>query len=132
MSKENVDLVYRAYDAINRRDIDAHLAVMDDDVEGVPRAGLMEGTFRGHDGIRRWWENLLGVFPDFAIEVVEVRDLGGDLTIAALHVRGRGAGSDIPSDDTVWSVARMRRGKCVWWANFDTQAEALAAVGLPE
>jgi ketosteroid isomerase-like protein len=131
MSQENVELVYRAFDAINRRDIDAHLALMDENVVGVPRAGLMEGTFRGHEGIRDWWESLFGVFPDFAIEVVDVRDLG-DLTIAALHVRGRGAGSDIPSDDNVWSVARLRGGKCVWWGNFDTQAEALEAVGLPE
>ena len=63
MSQENVDLTYRAYDAFNRRDLDAYLALMDDDVEIIPRADLMEGTFHGHDGIRRWWENLFGVFP---------------------------------------------------------------------
>ena len=41
----------------------------------------MEGRYHGHDGIRRWWENLLDTFPDFTIEVIEVRDLG-NLTIA--------------------------------------------------
>src|SRR6185295_6990615 len=131
MSQENVDLTYRAYDAFNRRDLDAHLALMDDDVENVPRAELMEGTFRGHDGIRSWWENLFGVFPDFAIEVVEVRDLG-DVTLAAVHQSGRGASSGLASDDTVWHVARWRHGKCVWWASFKTPEDALEAASVSE
>ena len=37
----------------------------------------MEGDYHGHAGTRRFWESLLDGFPDFAIEVVEVRDFGG-------------------------------------------------------
>jgi len=37
MSQENVELALRAYDAINRRDWDAFVALMDDDVEIVTR-----------------------------------------------------------------------------------------------
>ena len=48
---------------------------MDPDVEAVPILSGMEGDYHGHAGIRRWWENLLDVFPDFATEAVEVRDL---------------------------------------------------------
>jgi hypothetical protein len=39
MSQENVELHYRVIDAVNRRDLDAVLALADDDVEGIPRAG---------------------------------------------------------------------------------------------
>jgi ketosteroid isomerase-like protein len=132
MSQENVELLYRVSDAFNQRDFDALLALMDDDVEHVPRAVAIEGgSYHGHDGTRRWWKNLLDVFPDFVIEVGEVRD-PGDLTLAVLRLRGRGTGSDIPSDETVWQVARWRRGKCVWWATFDARAEALEAAGLSE
>ncbi len=71
MSQENVEFHYRAIDAFNRRDLDAFLALMDDDVEVVPRAGAMEGerSYRRHDGVRRWWNNLLDVFPDWNVEV---------------------------------------------------------------
>jgi hypothetical protein len=55
MSQENVELGYRAADAFNRRDLDAYLALQDDDVLTVPLAGDMEGGHHGHDGIRRWW-----------------------------------------------------------------------------
>jgi ketosteroid isomerase-like protein len=129
MSQENVELTYRATDAFNRRDLDAFLALVDDDVEYVPRAVVIEGSYHGHDGIRRWWENLFDVWPDLTTQLVEVRDLG-DLTVAAVHFRGQGAGSDIPWDETFWQVARWRGGKCVWMGSFDTRAEALEAVGL--
>jgi ketosteroid isomerase-like protein len=131
MSEANVERLRHALDAFNRRDLDAFLALVDDDVEYVPRAAAMEGSHHGHDGIRRWWEDMFDVWPDLTSQLVEVRDLG-DLTIAAVHFRGQGAGSDIPLDETSWQVNRWRRGKCVWWRGFATRAEALEAVGLSE
>ena len=133
MSQENVELFYRGADALNRRDLDAYLALMADDVEAVPRTGALEGerSYRGHDGVRRWLNSLLDVFPDYSMEVVEVRDLG-DLTFATFHARGHGAGSATPTDQATWMMVRWRRGKCVWLRTFDTRAEALEAVGLSE
>ena len=132
MSQENVELVYRAADAFNRRDLDAYLALTDEDVEAIPRVGAMEGGYHGHDGTRRWWTDLLGAFPDFSVEFHEVHDMGGNLTLAAGRARGHGAGSDTPIEQEFWQVARWRRGRCFWWAHFDTRAEALEAVGLSE
>ena len=131
MSQENVELAYRAFDALNRRDLDALLALMDDDVEAVPFIAAMEGGYHGHDGIRRWWENLHDVWPDFSIEVVEVRDLG-DLTVAALHLRGNAAGSDTPGEQRIWFSAEGRDEKIVRWSSHRTEAEAFEAVGLRE
>jgi ketosteroid isomerase-like protein len=131
MSQGNAELTYRAFDAFNRRDLEASLALTDDDMEAVPRAARMEGSYHGRDGVRRWWDDLLAVIPDFTIEVGDVRDVG-DLTLTALNMRGHGAGSDVPLDETVWYVGRWRRGKCVWWRTFDTHAEALETAGLSE
>ena len=33
---------------------------MDDDVEVVTLIAAVEGSLRGHDGIRRWWQNRAG------------------------------------------------------------------------
>jgi ketosteroid isomerase-like protein len=129
MSHENVELVRRAYDAFNRRDWDAFVALIDDDVEIVTRIAAIEGPRRGHDGMRGWWETMLAAFPDFDVEVVEVRDLG-DVTLAPLRALGHGAGSNVPFEDLLWHTGRWRRGKCVWWAAFPTEAEALEAAGL--
>jgi ketosteroid isomerase-like protein len=85
MSQESVELAHRLFEAFNRRDLDALLAFMDDDVEAVPILVAMEGGYRGHDGIRRWWGDLLDAFPDFTIEVLEVR-ARGDLTLAIVRI----------------------------------------------
>jgi len=134
MSQENVKLFWRAVDAFNGRNLGAYLALMDDDVEFVPRQGAMEGesSYRRHDGVRRWWNSLFDVFPDYRInEVVQVRDLG-DLTFATIRLRGHGAGSAAPTDQATWIIVRWRRARCVWWRTFDVRAEALEAVGLSE
>ena len=131
MSQENVELARRSIDAINRCDLDAYLALVDDDVEGVSALAPIEGEHHGHDGIRRWWDTVFDTWPDFTVEVVELRSVE-DLTLGTVRLSGHGAGSDIPSEWMLWSVARWRQGKCVWWGNFRTRAEALEAAGLSE
>jgi ketosteroid isomerase-like protein len=131
MPQQNVDLHHRAIDAVNRRDLDAFLALMDHEVEAVSRIVAVEGGLHGHDGIRQWWESWFSAFPDYDIEVVEMRDLG-DVTVATLRALGHGAGSAVPVEDRIWLAVRWRRGKVVWWQVFHTWAETLDAVGLSE
>jgi ketosteroid isomerase-like protein len=131
MSQENVELVRHAYDAVNRRDLGAFLTLMDADVEAVSILVGIEGRYHGHAGIRRWWGNLLDAFPDFRLDVIQVRDLG-DLTLASLRYRGHGADSGAPVQAPLWQVIRWRRGRCVQWRSYETEAEALEAAGLRE
>jgi hypothetical protein len=131
MSQENVDLFYLAVAAMNHQDVDAFLAVMDDQVDAVPRIAAVDGAFRGPEGIRRWWDGLYGVFPDLTVEVAEVRDLG-ELTVAGIRLRGSAVGSDIPIDEGVWHVAWWQHGRCIRWGLYDTEAQALEAAGLSE
>ena len=131
MSQENLELTRQAVDAFNRRDLGAYLELIDADVKFVAGGVTMEGDYHGHAGIRRFWENILDVLPDLAIEIIELRDLG-DRTLAAGRVHGHGAGSDTPFDETFWGITEWRDAKCVRWANFGTEAEALEAVGLRE
>jgi hypothetical protein len=131
MSQENVDRTLELLDAFNQRDLGSFLTLMDDDVEANSRLAPMEGGYHGHDGIRRWWENLLDVFPDRTVEVVEVRNFG-EVTLGVVRNRGHGGGSDTPFEQSLWLVAWWRCGKCIRWDACQTQAEALEAVGLSE
>jgi ketosteroid isomerase-like protein len=127
MPQENVELTHRVFDAFNRRDLDAVIELMDPEVEAISRLLEVEGgSFHGHDGMRAWWETLVGIFPDFKIEVEKIRGRG-DLTIAVLHNRGHGSGSDAPLDEKIWMVVEWRNGKCVWWRACRSEDEALEA-----
>ena len=61
MSQENVELVQRLYDAVNRRDLDALLALIDEEVTLLAIAAYVDGGYHGHDGVRLWWENMFDV-----------------------------------------------------------------------
>lgn len=128
MSLENVELTRRVLDSFNRADLDAYVALMDEDVEAVPRiVGSLGQTVRGHQGIRHWWKDLFEVVPDLTVEIVEVRDLG-DVTLARATYGGHGAASETPIATTSWLSLRWRDGKCVFWISKPTEAEALEAV----
>jgi hypothetical protein len=132
MSQENVERYRQGIDAFNRRDLDAFLAMADPLVVGVSRVLAIErGTYEGHDGTRDWWNGLLGVFPDFRIEIVGVRDTG-NLTVAELRNQARGDGSAAPLDEEVWQVSEWRGGLVVRWEMYADRGEALEAAGLRE
>jgi anti-anti-sigma factor len=91
MSQENVELLYRAYDAFNRRDLDAFLALMDPEVELTTRIIELEGppTTAATTVSVNGGGPCSASSPDFTIETIDVRDLGDSL-IVAVRVRGHG------------------------------------------
>ena len=127
VSEENVELTRRAFQAFNDRDLDALLAGLHDEVEAFPHLAALEGEYRGHDGVHRWWAQLLDAFRDFRVEILEVRDLG-EFIVLALRLRGRGAQSDTPLDATVWHVNEFRDRKVIRWRVYTSETEALEAV----
>ena len=116
-------LYRQSVDAFDRRDWDAFVALMDDSIDCQSRLAQMEGAYRGHEGIRRWWNDLLGAIPDYKVEVDEVREIDS-FTLA----RGRGLASETPLIDAIWIPAEWRDGKCMWWAVCVSEEEALAGI----
>jgi ketosteroid isomerase-like protein len=131
MSQENVEGVYRAIDPFNRRDLAAFLELTDRDVEFTPYEVAVQGgePYRGHAGVRAWWEESFAVLPDLRAEIHEVRDFR-DMTFVRGRIRGQGAGSGVPIERAMWLALRWRDGREVWWRAFETEAEALEAAGL--
>ena len=104
---------------------------MDENVEALAQATALEGRYTGRAGIRQWWDDLLGAFPDWTIEGLDVREVG-DLTLMAFEASGHAAGSGMPMTFRGWQVARWTDRRCVRWETFKTEQEALEAAGLPE
>jgi hypothetical protein len=131
MSEENAELFYKWNKAFNRRDLDALLALADPDIELLSRIAEVEGggPYRGHDGVRSWWESLFSISPDYSAELEEVRDLG-KVTLARVQNRGHGLGSDAPMGETSWDVIEWRHKKAIWWGIYRSEDEALEAAGL--
>ena len=132
MPGENVQLACRVYDAVNRRDPDSFLALMDEQIAFIPALAAVEGGYHGHDGVRRWWDELLAMVPDYTVGVEEVRELRSDLTLAELRIRGHGAGSRAPIDQKLSQIIQWWGPKAVRLESILSETEALEAVGLRE
>jgi len=131
MSRENVELLYQGFEAWRRRDLDTVLASSHPEVEIAPVMGPASTTYRGHEGMRRFWDDIFSTFPDFSPELLEARDLG-DFVLGTVRIRGQGAGSHVPSEQTVWCATEWRDAKLLWYRAYESEREALEAVGLRE
>jgi len=128
MSQENVERCHAAYDAFNRRDFERLLTLHSEDVEVTPLAAPVSSSYRGVEGLRHYWRDLLEHFPDFMTDVLEVRDLD-PYTVSRVRFAGTGAGSEAPFEQVVWQLAEWRDRRIAWWRSFRTEAEALGAAG---
>jgi ketosteroid isomerase-like protein len=136
MSEENVEIVRRAIDAWNRRDIDALIALSDPEGEYVNHPTAVEpGTRRGRDEIaavmRAQWELL----TDGRWETDQIYDRGEEV-IALGRISRRMPGSDARLEGQSLISYKIRSGKMVRIEVLafgrDEVHPALEAAGLTE
>ena len=130
MSQENVEVVRRLLEAVNRRDWDAMLEGGDPEIEIVT---LMTGTHRGHAAWRRLVEQMAEELAGFQFVPDDLIDLGQNRVVAVTRWVGTGgtSGIEVP-DTTIGFVYILRDGLVVRQESFRNKAEALKAVGLEE
>ena len=136
MVRANVDVVRRGLEAWQRDDFEAWLSGIDPDVEwltaverGLGRAG---SVYRGHEGMREFWNLWRTEVDDFWTEAEEIRDLGDDRVLYLGHLRFRGPASGIMVESQLANVQTLRDGKIVRSEDYLSHKEALEAVGLSE
>ena len=132
MSQENVEIVRSLWEAWDRRDADAIFPLYDPEVDVVPHS--REGTFmsesyHGHDGVRRWIRDWMDAFDGFYFHADEYLNAGGCVLVHATQ-GGRGKGSGVTVERSLWFLYRLQRGRIVRIETYDSKAEALEAVGL--
>ena len=117
-----------AFGAINSGDLDAFLAVIAEDVVFTSLVAEAEGAvFRGHPGVRAWWETVRGAFDGVSWELLEVRQPVDDCVV--IHFRMAGVLSGVPLEQPMWQTVRSGEdGRITWWGIFRTEREALEAV----
>jgi ketosteroid isomerase-like protein len=92
MSEENVELVRRGIETVNRGDVEGALAMVDvaPEFEFVPSGVLipdLSDVQRGPEGMRRVMEVFWGEFEDAHLEVHELIDAGDHVMFCSLTVR---------------------------------------------
>ena len=132
MPQENVEVVRRAYEALEQTGMAGFLEFCTPEIEYRVRYDLPDaGTYHSHDGLRALatdWQNL---FEEFRIKPDELID-AGDSVVAMMRISGRGATSGVDTGNPYAAVFSVREGKLWRIADYPTRKEALEAAGLRE
>ena len=124
MSKENVEIIRKGYEAWGRGDLDAVYAAYDSEIEWDATRIADGQVYHGHGGVRRFWRRQLGTWEDHRIEAEEFIDAGHQV-VAIVRMPG-------PGEGRIFHVLTFRDGKVVRGDVYKDKAEALEAVGLQE
>jgi uncharacterized protein len=125
VSRSNVELARRAFRAFEQRDMNAIEDLCTPDVEFDWSRRLLDPTvIRGYEGIRRFFEEVDGIFDEIVFEEEEILDLGDEvLVVNTGRFRGRSSGVDVTARGAiVWTI---RDAKLVRFRFYQTKEDAL-------
>jgi ketosteroid isomerase-like protein len=132
MSQENVEIVRRAFAALEQDGVDAMLEFCSPEIEYRVRRDLPDArAYRGHDGVRELAADWQRIFQDFRLGPEELID-AGDSVIGMMRISGRGAASGVEAGNPYAAVCELREGKIWRISDYPTRREAVEAAGLSE
>jgi ketosteroid isomerase-like protein len=125
----NLDVVGKVLDAFSRGGIEAAIEFFDEDFLGVVGADVSAepDTYRGHDGIRRYWAGYDGAMEDVRYDIVEAFE-HGDAVVVGVIVSGRGSASGIEVSlpgAAAWEVRNGLVTRMEAFADIETARAAL-------
>jgi ketosteroid isomerase-like protein len=128
---DNVDIVRRAFAAFEQRDLEALIAVCSAEIVFEPvTARIAAGgePYRGHEGMRRYLEDVARVWQELRPAPDEFREGEGGIVVATGRVYAWGVGRVI--DSPAGWLWRVRDGQIAYGRIFDTASGALEAAGM--
>jgi ketosteroid isomerase-like protein len=131
MSQENVEIVRRWAEAIGRGELAETLWAPN--LEIVNAEGwAIEATYHGHEGLRRWWNDLEEAFSDFAMRVEDITPVDREHVLTEQRFIGHFRKTGIPFDGPWASVLTVKGGRITRAVGYLNKRRALKALGLSE
>lgn len=130
MARDRVELVKRGYEAWNQGDRSWVLEHMSEDVEWItPPEDPDPGTYRGYEGVERFWSQWRAAVGQLAFEIEDISE-AGDHVIVTARRSGRGEHSGLQVSDRVIQVFTFEGEKCVRVHEHYDRATALRELGI--
>lgn len=128
VSEDNTEIMRRAYEAYAERGVDGFLEFIHPDFELVtpPGLALEPQTYRGHEGVRRYFDSFYDAVDEIRFEPEDFIGVG-DKVIVPFRLTTRGRASGIETSMTAVQVCQIRDGKAVRFDVYPTVETARAA-----
>ena len=130
---ELLGLVREIFEAWNRDDVEAALAIVDPavvlDFRTTDSFPGLRDEFRGHDGFREWWRRVREPFEYWHAEPRRFfRD--GDKVVADVHFVAKGGASGVPVEMDFGNFWTFRDRLMVRFEAYPSLDDALTSAGL--
>jgi ketosteroid isomerase-like protein len=126
-----VEVVRRGFEAFNSGDMERILAFADSDFEAIvpPELSAEPDTYRGHDGIRRYFQSFEDVMDEIRFQPERFWEVGPSV-VALVRITAKGRQTAIAVEQRIAQVWTIREGRAKRVQTYASLAQALAAVGL--
>ena len=143
MSQQNIELVRASLEAYRQPEMMALLANGELDMSAIDPQVEWDASrltemipdlaevYRGHEGVRNYWQGWFEAWSNLEFEIEDIRDTGDEVVVLIRNQRqwGRHTGicTELPPYAQVFTI---RDGVLVRWRTFPDQESALHAVGF--
>jgi ketosteroid isomerase-like protein len=130
--QEDAEVVREGYEALAQDGVEAFLLQFvhpEFETTTPPSMTVEPDTYRGHDGLRRYFAAFEGIMEDVRFVADDVIDAGGCVIVPG-RLEARGAGTGIPVEQRFWQVWWLRDGKGVRLETYPDRDGAFAAAGI--
>ncbi len=136
MSRQELEQRFRqGMEAYSRGDFEAAVEGFHPDIEWIAHTGLVPdaATYRGHDGVRRFWAMWAEVMEGMSLEIEECRALDDSQVLAVTRAHATGAGSGAPvASGRFAQLGEFHDGQVVRVRLYGDVGQALQAAGVQE
>ena len=125
-------MVRSMLETLNESGVEAAMDQIHPDFEGVtpPELSPEPDTYRGHEGVRRYFAGFEGVMDEVRWEADELMEAPDDRVVAGIRLLTRSVATELELELPVWQVCTVRDGKVLRIEGFAEREDALRAAGL--
>ena len=129
MSEDAVEIVRRWFDALQRGDPAPELCDPEIVIVNWAEAPIT-GPYHGHDGVRRWWDDVADAFDDVRFELQHIEPIDETRCLTTQRLVGRFRLTGIDVEGSWGAIITVRDGKVLRADGYATPNKARRAAGL--
>ena len=125
-------MVRSMLETLNESGAEAAMDQIHPDFEGVtpPELSPEPDTYRGHEGVRRYFAGFEGVMDEVRWEADELMEAPDDRVVAGIRLVTRSVATELELELAVWQLCTVRDGKVLRIEGFAKREDALRAAGI--
>ena len=129
MAEDAARVVRNAMDVLARDGVEGLLGFIHEDFEMFtpPEFAAEPDTYRGPEGVRRWFDSFYEVMDRVGLEALDLVEAGSGRVVGMIRISARGGSTGIETTQETPLVCTVQNGKILGMSFFATREEALAA-----